>query len=174
MPKKKKPQRGPFRGKRKIKPKRKPRAVNFLAPEFVYYKKGAGWYFVIGIFSLATVAVAIWQSQWLLAVVIFLSLLVFFQYSKKRPKSKKCHIGKDGIKVDQKIFPPNLFKSFSIVYDRPVSHLFLETSRRFYSSFWLHIKNKDLARVKKALLGVLPEKQAQERMIVRINRWLRF
>ncbi len=156
------------------KSKLKTRAVNFLVPEFVYYKKGLGWYIVSGIIGLGLIGAAVWQRQWFLAVIILLAIIVFFQYSKKRPQSKKCHIGKDGIKIDQKTFPPNLFKSFSIIYDRPVSHLFLETSKRFYPSFWLHVKNKDLARVKKALLGVLPEKQTQEGMIVRINRWFRF
>lgn len=168
----------PTKKKRKTKPKRKPkakaRAVNFLAPEFVYYKKGLGWYIVSGIIGLGLIGVAVWQRQWFLGAIIFLTLIVFFQYSKKRPQSKKCHIGKDEIKIDQKPFPLNWFKSFSIIYDRPVSHLFLETSKRFYPSFWLHIKNKDLARVKKALLGVLPEKQAQEGTIVKINRWFRF
>ena len=160
--------------KTRAKPKPKSRAVNFLAPEFVYYKKGAGWYFVIGIFGLATLAIAIWQRMWLMAVVIFLATIVFFQYSKHKPKSKKCHISEKEIIIDDKKFPISQFKSFSIYLDESVSHLFLERVGKLQSSIWLNVKNKDLKRVTGVLLKLLPLKEHHYRFMANFNRWFRF
>jgi len=153
----------------------KPRAVNFLAPEFVYFRKGFGWYLVFSLIGLALIVVAIWLRLWLFVAVIVLSLLVFFQYSQKRPHSRECWVSPEGVKIGEKFFPLTNFKSFSIAYDQPVSHLFLEISKRFYPSFWLHFKAKDLIRVRNSLLEILPEKPTHhEAMIARVNRWIRF
>jgi len=155
--------------------KEKPRAVNFLAPEFVYFRKGFGWYLAISLIGLGLIAVAVWLRFWLFGAVIALSLLVFFQYSHKRPQSRECQVSKEGVKIGEKFFPLSNFKSFSIVFDQPVSHLFLETAKRFQPSFWLHFKVKDLLRIRKSLLEILPEKPIHhEAIIARINRWIRF
>jgi len=169
MPKKKKNHH-----KKKVIQKPEFRGAHFLAPEFVYYKKGAVWYLATIVVGLGLIGLAIWLKYWLLSAVIFLSIIVFLQYSNKRPKSKKCSITKEGIKIDEKFFPIESFKSFHIIFDKPASHLFLETSRRFYPSFWLNVKNEDLERVVGTLSMILPEKVEHENFLVKINRWLRF
>jgi len=169
-PKIKKAQKTPKIKKVKI----KFRAVNFLAPEFLYYKKGAGWYLALISAGLIIIGIAIWQKMWFLGAIILLSLIVFLQYSKMRPQSKKCHISLYHIKINDKIFPIEWFKSFSLIYDKPHSHLFLETAKRLSTSFWLHVKMKDLKRVRDSLLAILPEKPVQESFMVKINRWIKF
>jgi hypothetical protein len=148
--------------------------VNFLAPEFVYYKKSIFWYVILVIIGLALLGVAIWLKYWLFGVVIFLSIIIFIQFSKKRPQSKECHITEKGIKVDDKFFPIESFKSFHIILDEHASHLFLETAKRYRASFWINVKNEDLERVGNALSFILPEKLEPENFMVKINRWMRF
>ena len=160
--------------RRKIQKKQEFKGVHFLAPEFVYYQKGIFWYILLIIIGLGLIGASIWLKYWLLGVIIFLALIVFLQYSKKRPRSKDCHITKDGIKIDDKFFPIGTFKSFSVRYDEPSSHLFLETVKRFYPSFWLNVKNKDLERVGISLSQILPEKPTEGNMLARINRWIKF
>lgn len=160
--------------KKKTRSKKILHSVNFLAPEFVYYKKSVFWYIIFGLVGVGLEVLAIWQRQWYLAIIVFLAGIVFLQYSKKRPKSKKCHLNKDGLKIDNKFFPLSRFRSFSIDYDRLVSYLFLETVKRFNPPFWLNIKNKDLVRVIKVLKKILPEKPTNQIMITKINRWIKF
>ena len=149
-------------------------SVHFLSPEFVYYHKGVGWYLAVSVAALAVLAIAIWQRMWLLIAVLVAGIFVFMQYSRKRPKSKKCQISQEGVKVDDKFLPLNKFKSFTIIYDKPHSHLFLETMKRISPSFWLHLKNKDLMRVRNFLLKILPEKANSESVIARINKLVKF
>jgi len=179
MPKKRKkikpkaPLRGKVKKRKKIK-KKEFHGVNFLAPEFVYYKKGFGWYLILGLIGLGLIALAFWLKYWLLSAVIFLSLVVFLQYSKFRPKSKKCRISKDEILIDDKKFRIDEFEAFTIYLDQPNSHLFLERVKRLRPSIWLHIKNEDLKRIIESLSAVLPAKKPQYNFLVNLNRWMRF
>lgn len=150
------------------------RAVNFLAPDFIYYKKGWGWYLAIILLGLILLGVAIWLRYWLFSVVILLSIVVFIQYSKVKPKSKECRVSKDGVEIEGKFYPLSYFKSFAIHYEESSSHLFLETVPRFRPTFWLHIHNNDLKRVYHILSAVLPEKAPESYLMAKINKWFKF
>ncbi|HLC38925.1 MAG TPA: hypothetical protein VJJ80_02250 [Patescibacteria group bacterium] len=148
--------------------------IKFLAPEFMYFRKGILWYLIIGVIFVATLALAVWQRNWFLTAIVVLSAVVFFQYAPKRPRSLKCRLGLKKIEINGKIFPISNFKSFYLIPDRPNSHLHLEKLRWFSGSLWLNIKNKDAKRIYRQISQILPESSPKINFLTIINRWIKF
>lgn len=165
------------KSKRKVKKttKIKHHGAKFRAPEFIFYKKGAGWYVGIIIISLGLLILFLWLKMWLLAAVVGLAGIVFVQYAQVRPKKYEVHIAADKIEIKGKTYPLSYFKSFWIVFDKPVGTLYLETTKRLMPWISVHVDADEILRIRHSLLNFLPEqKTVSEDMFIKLNRWFRF
>ncbi|MBA7490633.1 hypothetical protein ES702_01173 [subsurface metagenome] len=167
----------PKRKKRKVKKSKKTKhyGAKFKAPEFIYYKKGAGWYVGVVLIAIILAGLFLWLKMWLLAGVVALAAIVAIQYATVMPKKFEVHIKTDQIEIKEKTYPISHFKSFWIVFDQPTSTLYLETTRKLIPWMSVHISAKEAVRVRKRLLNFLPEKKtASEDLFIKLNRWFRF
>ncbi len=104
--------------------------IEWTIPEYEQREKSPDWYWGVGIIGVAGVVLSAVFGNFLLAVLILISVVLLITFSGKDPEIVNVEISEQGIQVQNKLFPYHNVKSFWIL-DRGegISKLVLNVER---------------------------------------------
>jgi hypothetical protein len=152
-----------------------PVKLEWIAPEFIKYKRDKNWFILPGVVALALVAIAIILKNFLFTVGIIIAAFVVYFYAVKEPRKIKFSISGKGVRVDNRIFPFEDLKSFWIFYNPPeIKELSIRSKKMFIPYIKIPLGDQNPAEVRKLLLRFIPERKHNESAVDTWARKLRF
>ncbi len=149
--------------------------VQWQASEFIDHKKSTGW---LGLLALAIVAVAavmyLLTKDILSSVVILVAGLAFGVFATQKPRTLSYSLMATTIKVGQKQYSYDDFRTFSIMQDGPIPSIFLEPTKRFMPPLTIYFGLDDAEKIFDTLAAHLPHQERQMDTIDRFMNKIRF
>ncbi|MEK7576575.1 MAG: hypothetical protein AAB482_02665 [Patescibacteria group bacterium] len=154
---------------------RKNISIAWKAPEYVYYKKSPDWYWSLGILGAALIGVALWQNNFLFALITLVGTFAIALYAVRKPRTIEIKISIKGVEIDNTLYPYESLKSFWIFY-RPggVKELSLMSEKMFMPRIAIPIGDIDPVELRDLLIQSIPETAQEESFADAIARWLGF
>lgn len=141
----------------------KMRSISWSAPEYTYYKKTPDWYWSLGIFGVSFIAIAIWQNNFLFALISLLGMFAIALFAVRTPRTIEVKISEKGIEIDSTLYPYESLKSFWIFY-RPggIKELSLMSEKMFMPRISIPLGDIDPTELRELLIQSLPETIQEE------------
>jgi hypothetical protein len=117
-------------------------------------------YFQVGalIFLLIVATFFFWQKNYFGAMAILMVIFLIF-ISQREKEEIYCAITKKGMRVKNELFPWENLESFWIFED--TSEIYLKNKKAILQQVSIPIRFLDAKKIRKLLLGFLPEKEVQ-------------
>ncbi len=149
--------------------------ISWRTPEFVYYEKSPDWYWALAIVTLALMAVAILQRDFLFGVLIVISSFAVLLYSVRRPKTVTIILSGAGVQIDDRLFSYDTLKSFWIFYRLgEEKELSVHSDRVVAPHIKIPLGPTNPNEVREYLLSYLPEQKQEESFIDLLARLMKF
>lgn len=105
--------------------------ISWQAPEFIEYKKNTGWYVILIVVGIVLAIAFYFMANYLAIVVVALAVMVIIITGKQKAKQRFYKLSSEGLKINEKFYPMNEFKSFFISYVGDTANLHLEKTKKF-------------------------------------------
>jgi len=149
--------------------------LKWRAPEINPASKGESWYWIIASVALVVIALSIWQGNFLFAVFIVLSLISILFLSREEKEEFLFSLFKDGIKINDTVYPLTSFQNFSIFEtERDLSFLYLHKHQNISFPLRLPIKTSDIEKIRSFLNNYLTEAEHDESILDSISHYIGF
>jgi hypothetical protein len=143
--------------------------------EYEFREKSPDWYWMIGIASIALIAVAIYMQNILFAIIIMLGAFSFALLSARHPNHVVFAITSRGIKINNSIYHYKDLDSFWIEYDPPhKKELIIISQRAIMPHIAIPLADTDPNEVRTHLLKFLEEKPHEESLTEILMRFIGF
>lgn len=161
--------------KQKKEEQARPKQISWDTPEYILYKKTADWYWSLGIISTALVGIAIWQQNFLFALIALIGGFAVALYAVRIPRIIHITISIKGVEIDDRVYPYETLSSFWIFY-RPggTKELSLLSEKIFMPRIAIPLGNADPNEIRDLLIEFMPEKVQEESLTDVIARRLGF
>jgi len=149
--------------------------VKWTAAEYVEHNKTSMWY---ALFAGATVGVTIVIyiiTKEILATLVILvtgGSVAFF--ANRPPTSRNYEISHEGIKIDDKHYSLEDFKSFSVVEEGVKDSIWLQPVKRIMPFIIIYFSPQDEDRIVNVLGALLPHEPRELDHLDRLTKKLRF
>ena len=141
---------------------RKYKSIMWECAEYEHRPKGADWYWVLSIITLAFAAAAIIFQNYLFAVFIIIAGFSLALHASKHPESRQYEIGGKGFRIGSTLYPYESMRSFWIETRRGAPRLFVEVDRLFMPVFSVPLGEADINLVRHELSARLKETEHDE------------
>jgi len=156
-------------------PRDDPEAVTWTASEFINHQKGGGWYMIlVAVTIVITGIVYLLTKDKITAAVVIVAALALAVYSRRQPRELNYQISADGVKVGDKHFSYESFKSFSIVPEAGFSSIVFMPMKRFAFPLTLYHAPEHAEGITAILTARLPLQNHEPDSIDRLMRRIRF
>ncbi len=145
--------------------------------EFEYKEKTADWFWAVSIIVISIAVIAYIYDNTIFAMFILLAGATSLSIARRPPQLFDYELTKDGLLINNKLYPHIDFKSFWILeskYHAP--RLLLRTSRLINPILVISIETDyvDAATVRDFLLDYIPEEKMEEPISLRFMEFLGF
>ena len=89
-------------------------------PEYIKYQRGRVWYVLVFGIGGAMFLYAIFDGNFLFALILFLFAIILFPHHRSEPMNLLCTIFDAGIQIGDKFYLYREIKSFSVIYEPPL------------------------------------------------------
>ena len=148
------------------------------APEFHYYEKGTRWYAGAAFLTLASIAVALLNRNFLFAAFIVIAAAVVFAWTRRRPRTVEFSVSEGGVHADGKrLYAFDELEAFALVpetHDPAWSELILRSKRQVNRWARILVPHDAHERVRQEFAAVLPEENYTESALEALLHLLRF
>lgn len=149
--------------------------IQWEAPEFEKYEKGAGWFIVLGIFALIIFTIVLLMKNFIFAILIILAVFTIFIYALKEPRLVTFKISGKGITIDTKIYSYDELKSFWIFYEPPqIKELSLKSKKLLMPLIKIPLEEQNPTLIRGALIKFIPEQKQEQSLIDIVAKNIRF
>ena len=148
--------------------------ISWKAPEFEQPDRHPNWFVSLWIFAVALVIVAIILKSYLLAVFIILAGGIINIYALKVPETFDFELTREHIKIGNKTYDLQSFKSFWIFEHENGNVLFLDAKKGLRVDLEAPLGDANVDEVRTLLSEILPEQESEESLIDLIARYLKF
>jgi len=162
-----------------MQPNTKPTSNNgvfsWQAPEFPEHRHSAGWYGLLGLFSIILAGLVYLISKDIFGIVIIglLGAIVGIAASHK-PRLASYELSDSSLKIGAKAYPLSIFKSFSVADEGELVSATLIPLKRFMPPLAVYITPAESDAVLDALAARLPHDDKPPDAVDRLARRLRF
>ena len=153
------------------------RSINWEAPEFVYHKKTAAWYWLSIIISLACLAFAVFTQNFLFAVFVVLAEILLIVWSREMPRMLEFSVAENGVKVgENNFYPVEDLMHFSVLDTRHGPELILRHKHKLkeYIKIPLPIDTNHTENITGFMREILPQKEHEESLPDSLFHLIRF
>lgn len=105
--------------------------IEWDAPEFIYHKKSADWYWAVIIITLSVSVASFIFKNYLFGFFILIAGFSMCYFGKKKPDTVHFSIKEDGIRAKSIVFPFESIQFYDIHHDEHESKILLLTNRAF-------------------------------------------
>ena len=145
------------------------------ASEFVDHQKSALWFLVLlaGSFILAAVVYFITRDI-LSTLVILIATIAFAMFAGKKPRTLSYSLLPSTLKIDQKTYSYDDFRSFSVIQEGALFSVILEPVKRFMPPLTIYFAEDDGEKIFDALATHLPHEERGLDFVDKLMRKIRF
>lgn len=149
--------------------------ISWQAPEFIFYKKSADWFWAVAIITIALVVGAVLIKNFLLGAIVGISGFSILMYGAKKPDIINFSISHQGIQVGNKFYLFENLKYFWIDYNPPhAKHIILESSKLLMTHLSIPLGDTEPEVIREILLQFINEKKIDESFSETISKFLKF
>lgn len=149
--------------------------VEWKASEFIDHQKSTGWFLPLIIVALLASAAVYFLTRDILAVaVLLLGSITFAIYAQQKPRTLAYSLFPQGIKVGEKSYSYDDFKTFSIIQEEALFSVFLQPIKRFVPPITIYFDPQDGEKIFDILASHLPHVEREQDPIERLMRRIRF
>lgn len=133
--------------------------INWTVPEFEKVKRSKKWYIIAAIVILVFMGYAIYTANYLFALIIILSIAVFYLNDIQNPSRVEVAITSDGVVVGNKFYNYDGMKNFAIVYkpNENIKQLYFEFKSAIKQRLSIPLENANPLIIRENLLKYLEE-----------------
>lgn len=148
--------------------------VHWQASEYIHRDKGFLWYVVFSIVVLALIALAILiMRAWTFAILILVMAAALIVYSRRPPRLLNYTLSRQGLHIDDKLFPFHDFKSFTIIHGDDEHSIMLVPVKRFRPGVTVYFPEESGEAIVDMLAARMPMQESKLDVIDQIIRKLR-
>lgn len=149
--------------------------VTWSAAEFVEHTKTPSWYgMFLGGAAGITIVIYLITKEILASVVILVVGVAAAFFASRPPVTKAYELSADHLKIDNKPYDIDTFKSFSVVEEGTHASIWLKPTRRFTPFLIVHYNQQDEQKIFDAFGSILPHEPRELDRLDRISKTLRF
>ncbi len=154
-----------------------PLEASWEAPEFELREKGVGWYWATIIIAVLMLGAAVWQRNFLFAVLVVIGEILILVWSGKEPPMVSFRITEKGLFIGAKTHHTFAdLRSFSVEPDEhlhwPVIAFVLH--RKFRPPIHIRVPQNRLAEIRGLLAPGIQETPWEESLIDTLEKFFRF
>lgn len=150
-------------------------AISWQASEFVDHQKSGSWLVIFVVASVIACALAYFVMDSIFsAIVIGIALAYFAVVAFQKPRTLTYSISGTSLRVGEKTFKYDDFRSFSLVRDGALWSIVLQPLKRFMPPLTIYFAQEDGERIFDALADHLPHEEHQFDSVDRLMRKIRF
>jgi len=149
--------------------------VQWKASEFIDHQKSSVWFIVLimgGIFGGALMYLI--TRDILSTVVIVVAAVAFGIFAGKKPRTLTYSLTPSNLKIDQKTYRYDEFKSFSVMQEGALYSIILDPIKRFMPPLTIYFAGEDGERIFDALARHLPHEEKRQDFVENLMRKIRF
>lgn len=151
------------------------KSISWTASEYIDHPHGPGWYtgLITGTIVLAGVIYLVTKEYFATVVTVILGIIVG-TYAGRKPHQVAYEITDSGLKIGDKTYYYNQFKSFSIMREGDFSSVNLLSLKRFMPPVSAYFAAEDEETIVSALGEHIPYEERKVDRMDRITSRLRF
>lgn len=149
--------------------------VSWTASEYVAHQKNASWYFLLLIVVVAMSTGVYFIVNDVLTVITIVVVGGAFAFLASRPpRTLHYSVNSTGVKIDKKLYPHNILRSFSVQEDGALHSLQLIPLKRFMPAISLYYPPDQEESILNVLSSYLPHEDRKPDALDRLMRKVRF
>lgn len=149
--------------------------VSWTASEYVSHDKNAGWYTLVVVTSVVVAAVVfLLTKDYVSPVVVVVLGVAFAAFGARKPQVLEYAIDNTGVRIGQKHYPYELYRTFSVIEEDAVRSILLMPMQRFNLPISLYYDPADEVRIIEALGAHLPHEDRKPAAVDNFMRRIRF
>ena len=114
-------------------------AIQWQATEYVQHARSATWFIILGVITVALIAIAIFLMQSItFAILVPVMAAALIMYVKRPPALVNYTVSRKGIHINDKLYPYEEFRSFGILSHEDTHSIVLVPRKRFQLSQTLY------------------------------------
>lgn len=151
-------------------------SVSWTASEFIAHAKSGGWYVILVLITVATVALAyvLTNGELFTPIIIAIVAIMFGVMAARKPRELPYRIDSQGLHIGEKTFSFADFKSFSLVQEEGVESIWLLPLQRYTPGLSIYFAPEDKDRILAILDDFLPVEQRKLDVVDRLMHKIRF
>lgn len=149
--------------------------VQWQASEFVDHQKNPAWFVLLFVGALVLCALMFLLTRSILStVVVGVAIIAFGMVANQKPRTLTYSLLGGSIKIGDKSYSYDDFRSFSLVRDGALWSMILQPNKRFMPPLTMYFAPDDGERIFDALAAHLPHEDRQLDSVDRLMRRIRF
>jgi hypothetical protein len=149
--------------------------IQWQAPEFNYSPKSGFWYFWLFFATALLLGFAFYAKNYSFGLIILLSFILIFVWSRKTPRIVDFAVTKQGIMISGKLHHFGELESFWIFYEPPeIKEVSVKSKKKILHYLKMPLEGENPARIRKTLIEYLPEVEQEESIFDSLARMAKF
>lgn len=145
--------------------------IQWQASEFIDHEKDKNWFLILGLGAVAMCVVVYFVSKSIFsAAVVAMAAIAFGITAKQKPRTMKYVLSPHEIKVGDKRYRYDDFKSFSIIQEGALWSIILLPTKRFMPSLTIYFDHNDGEKIFDTLAAQMPN---QEKTLDSVDRFMK-
>lgn len=152
-----------------------PEQLTWTASEFIAHEKSAGWFGLLGLGAIVLAAVVYFLTKDKITTgIIIFAAICLGAYSVRKPKVQTYAIDNHGLKIGEKLYSFQGFKSFSIAEEGAIASIVLMPLKRFMPPLTIYVAPDMEEQIVGFLAELLPLEQHRQDAVDGLLKRIRF
>jgi hypothetical protein len=149
--------------------------ISWTAKEFIEHDRGRSWYVML-ILGSALLAVAVYfitHDYFAVGAIVAVGVIAAV-YASHKPKELPYELSSRNIKVGERTYSYNMFKSFAVAHEGEHTSIVLEPVKKYLPQMTLYFPAEMENQITNAIGNQLPVEEHQPNVTERLSHRLRF
>lgn len=149
--------------------------ISWTASEFIAHSKGFSWYLLLAVIALVIAGgILLITGDKITSGMVVIVAILFGIMGARQPRELQYQVDENGVKVGEKFYDYDNFKSFSVIPEEGVETIWFMPMKRFMPGLTIYFAPEDADRIADVLSEFLPFENKTQDPIDRLMHRLRF
>jgi len=149
--------------------------ISWTASEFIAHEKDARWYGMLALVACVLAGLIFLITRDAISTfIVILGAVLFGIYAAREPRQLPYQLSDHGLRIGQRYFDLQQFRSFSVVPEGAFSSIVLMPLKRFAPMTTIYYAPEDEDRIVDVLATQLPYVEHRHDLVERLMRQIRF
>lgn len=150
-------------------------AVRWQASEFIDHQKSTVWFLLLVVGTMVLSGVVYLLTRDILAtLVMIVAAVAFGLFARQKPRTLEYSVSSSAIKIGQRTYQYDEFRSFSVMQDGALFSIVLEPVKRFMPPLTIYFSEQDGEKIFDTLSQHLPHQERSLDFVDQIMKKIRF